>query len=111
MTHAQARSTPSEYYEKHHILPTSMGGGNEPSNIVCLTLKEHLAAHLLLAVAGNENQWGSVSAIVQDRLNKNRPHRFGKIELKITRFIRRNMANYFAIQCRRKQRQQEMNND
>lgn len=37
-----------EYYETHHIVPRSMGGGNEKSNLVSLTGKEHYIAHWLL---------------------------------------------------------------
>jgi len=36
------------YYEKHHILPTSLGGTNDKENLVLLTAKEHFVAHLLL---------------------------------------------------------------
>ena len=36
------------YYEKHHIVPTSIGGNNDFSNLVLLTAKEHFIAHLLL---------------------------------------------------------------
>ncbi len=36
------------YYEQHHILPKSLGGSNDKSNIVLLTAKEHYIAHLLL---------------------------------------------------------------
>lgn len=34
--------------EKHHIIPKSLGGGNESSNIVPLTLREHYVCHKLL---------------------------------------------------------------
>jgi hypothetical protein len=37
------------YYERHHIIPKSCGGGNEPENLILLTPKEHFCAHLLLA--------------------------------------------------------------
>lgn len=36
------------YQEKHHIIPRSLGGTNERSNIVRLTAREHFIAHLLL---------------------------------------------------------------
>lgn len=36
------------YYEKHHIIPKSMGGSNCKSNLVHLTAREHYIAHLLL---------------------------------------------------------------
>lgn len=40
---------PVVYCEKHHILPTSMGGTNNTNNLVKLTAREHFIAHLLLA--------------------------------------------------------------
>jgi hypothetical protein len=36
------------YTEKHHIIPKSLGGNDDKSNIVILTAKEHYIAHLLL---------------------------------------------------------------
>ncbi len=35
-------------YHKHHIIPRHVGGTDEPSNIVKLTIKEHAEAHRLL---------------------------------------------------------------
>lgn len=37
------------YVEKHHILPRSLGGGDEPENLIALTPEDHFFAHLLLA--------------------------------------------------------------
>jgi hypothetical protein len=39
------------YYEKHHIVPKSLGGSNSPRNLILLTAKEHYIAHLLLHYA------------------------------------------------------------
>ena len=36
------------YVERHHIVPKSLGGTNEKSNLVDLTAREHLIAHMLL---------------------------------------------------------------
>lgn len=36
------------YSEKHHIIPKSLGGSNEVSNLVKLTAREHFICHLLL---------------------------------------------------------------
>ena len=36
------------YYESHHIIPKSLGGDNEKSNLVLLTSREHFVAHRLL---------------------------------------------------------------
>ena len=38
----------STYKERHHIVPRSEGGSDEPSNIVSLTAREHFLAHWLL---------------------------------------------------------------
>jgi hypothetical protein len=36
------------YTERHHIVPKSLGGTDDPSNLVVLTGREHWVAHLLL---------------------------------------------------------------
>lgn len=36
------------YFEKHHIIPKSIGGTNDKSNLIYLTAKEHFICHLLL---------------------------------------------------------------
>lgn len=36
------------YFEKHHILPRSLGGDNSKDNTVLLTAREHFLAHWLL---------------------------------------------------------------
>lgn len=38
----------NEYYEKHHIIPRSLGGTDKKENLVSLTAKEHYMCHLLL---------------------------------------------------------------
>jgi len=38
----------NEIYEKHHILPISLGGKNSKDNIVHLTYREHFIAHKFL---------------------------------------------------------------
>lgn len=40
--------TCSEYTERHHIIPLSLGGKNITENLVRLTAREHYVAHLLL---------------------------------------------------------------
>jgi len=43
------------YYERHHILPKCMGGGNEKENLVLLTAREHFICHWLLVRLYPEN--------------------------------------------------------
>ena len=52
----RAKSRILEHYsENHHIIPRSLGGGDDPDNIVALTPKEHYLCHALLPkmVEGN----------------------------------------------------------
>lgn len=42
------RSKSSGYFERHHILPKSLGGDDSKENLVLLTAKEHYICHLLL---------------------------------------------------------------
>ncbi len=36
------------YFERHHVVPKCLGGGDDGENIVCLTAEEHYVAHQLL---------------------------------------------------------------
>lgn len=47
ITTAKSRTSPINK-ERHHILPRSLGGGNEKVNLVDLTPREHYICHLLL---------------------------------------------------------------
>jgi hypothetical protein len=45
---AVERGVPVGYAEKHHIVPRSLGGGDDPANLVLLTAREHFLAHWML---------------------------------------------------------------
>lgn len=46
---AQTRAVENgQYYERHHIVPRSLGGLNNKENLVYLTAREHFIAHWLL---------------------------------------------------------------
>jgi len=51
----QSRIETEGYTEVHHILPKSMGGGDGPENLVCLTGREHFIAHRLLEKIHNNS--------------------------------------------------------
>jgi hypothetical protein len=40
--------TRSWQYQEHHMTPSSLGGSDEPDNLVLLTPREHYICHLLL---------------------------------------------------------------
>lgn len=45
---AGKRVNQTGYVEQHHIIPKSLGGTNDPENLVKLTAREHFICHLLL---------------------------------------------------------------
>ena len=53
-----------DYFEKHHIKPRCLGGGDEPENIIRLTPEDHLFAHLLLAKMHGGKLWFAVAAML-----------------------------------------------
>ena len=69
MTKAKIRNwskkTAPEYVELHHIIPKSLGGLNNPENLVCLTAREHCIAHLLLCRFGSEIQISKMTWALQ----------------------------------------------
>jgi len=61
------------YTEKHHIIPKSLGGSNNTSNLVSLTAREHFICHMLLTkmVSGKQRQkmvhaWWAMSTLKKD---------------------------------------------
>lgn len=38
----------NEYYERHHVVPKSLGGNNSKENLALLTAREHFICHKLL---------------------------------------------------------------
>jgi len=58
--------TLDDYTEAHHILPRSLGGGDEPQNITRLTAREHWVAHkLLVRIHTGEAYYKMVAALVR----------------------------------------------
>ena len=45
------------YTERHHIVPKSLGGTDEPANLIRLTAEDHFFAHLLLAKIHGGGMW------------------------------------------------------
>jgi hypothetical protein len=48
INNAAGQIRPKQGHELHHILPKCMGGNNNKTNLVRLTLREHYVCHLLL---------------------------------------------------------------
>lgn len=73
------------YTERHHIVPKSLGGSNEASNIVTLTAREHYLCHWLLAKHTNDSRmWLAFSMMTvstkhQDRIKSGRLFEIARI--------------------------------
>lgn len=72
-----------DYFEKHHILPRSLGGGNEKLNIIRLTPEDPYFAHLLLAQVHGGHLWSCVMLLSKKSRHGTSwidvvgPHRYG----------------------------------
>jgi hypothetical protein len=63
-----------EYYETHHIIPKSLGGTDNKTNLVKLTAREHFVCHLLLIkmTTGKEkSKFVYTAAMMSGHQNKN----------------------------------------
>lgn len=46
-----------EYFERHHIVPRSLGGNDDDENIISLSIRDHVFAHALLAKIHGGSMW------------------------------------------------------
>ena len=65
----------NNYYEKHHIIPKSLGGSNNTDNLVNLSAREHFICHWLLTkMVSNKKEkyqmWNAFSCMLY-RENQN----------------------------------------
>ena len=56
-----------EYFERHHVIPKCLNGGDEETNLVELTAREHYIAHLLLAKMLPEDDLINAAVFVGNR--------------------------------------------
>lgn len=67
---------PTEKFERHHIVPKSLGGSDDKENIVKLTLREHYIAHLLLCRIhrGTRNYFPMLRALNMMKVGRDGSH-------------------------------------
>jgi|SaaInl8_200m_RNA_FD_contig_71_1070636_length_4768_multi_4_in_0_out_0_2 hypothetical protein len=82
------------YTEKHHIIPTALGGEDIASNKVNLTAREHYIAHLLLYKMQSEKRprWQMLKAVVmmEGKQKNSRLFESARIE-----FSKTNVENFY----------------
>lgn len=85
------------YFEKHHILPKCKGGGNEKSNIVVLTSREHFLAHRLLWKIYKDRQM-ALAFHMMTNINKNQNRVFSSRDYEAAReaYRKTNIGNTYG---------------
>jgi hypothetical protein len=84
---AQDRIEVDGYTEKHHIIPKSLGGANNKTNIVKLTGREHFVVHLLLIrMVKPEDVYRMVHAIIRFTTKVNNSKEYELLRAYVSKF-------------------------
>jgi hypothetical protein len=85
------------FYERHHILPKSIGGGNEESNLVLLTPREHFICHLLLVEIYRNTEhcqkmhyaiWCMINGLTRQKRHKPSSRQYERLRNEVIEIIR-----------------------
>jgi len=92
---AQNRAT-KEYTEIHHILPRSLGGSDDVTNLTKLTAREHFVCHWLLTkmYPTGEEHWKMINAFRMMRAENPRQQRY---KTKITSRVYANLKEEYSL--------------
>lgn len=83
-----------QYTERHHIVPRSLGGSNDPENLIDLTAREHFICHWLLTkMYTGEARGKMINALWMMRAQNPDQRRYGS---KITGRIYENLREEYA---------------
>lgn len=77
--------SPIGFAENHHIVPRSMGGSNDPENLVLLTPREHFVCHHLLAKIYGGPMWSAYFFMSHAKSNSARGISLGPRQYAIAR--------------------------
>lgn len=99
-----AKEHPMEIFEKHHIIPKSLGGSDDSSNLVKLSFRQHFICHKLLTkmVHSKNDKRKMTFALHMMSLNSSRLSRTSK-SYEYTRKLRRELG--VSEQTKEKMRQ------
>jgi len=85
----------NSYTESHHIIPSSLGGNDDPTNITKLTAREHFICHWLLTKIHREGEahWKMLNAIRIMRAENAKQTRYSN---KITARVYNNLKEEYS---------------
>jgi hypothetical protein len=86
----------SEYDEEHHILPESMGGDNNNTNLVMLTARQHYLAHWMLWKAYKSKEMTSAFFAMSNQNNQHQG-RTRRITSRTYEILRKEFARLISI--------------
>lgn len=88
----------TEYSEKHHILPRSLGGTDSSDNLVSLTAREHFICHWLLTkMYSGESKGKMINALyIMQGQSKHQKRYKSKITSRIYKTLREEYAAYIS---------------
>ena len=61
----QRKGRPSGYVELHHIVPRSLGGSDDPGNLIALSARDHYFAHCCLAKIYGGVMWNALALMTR----------------------------------------------
>lgn len=88
ITRARLRQ-PEGYTELHHVQPRAMGGDNNVHNLVRLTLREHIFAHMLLYKIYKDTWPDGIFAVTIFWTGDNHVRKTEREGLRMARWVRR----------------------
>ena len=95
---AQSRILPpNTYVERHHIIPSSLGGENVATNIVNLTGKEHALCHLLLVKMTEGDNKSKMACAAWRMMFSSNTHQRHKLSIRSYEMVRTEMAKAASI--------------
>lgn len=78
-------------YEHHHILPRRFGGSDKASNIISLSVEDHIWSHILLAKIHGGTMWNALSLTVHGKV-LHKKERVTRLERKAAALARENLT-------------------
>lgn len=85
------------YYEKHHIIPRSLGGDDSKDNLVLLTAREHFLAHYILWKFNPCRQTAYAFHTMIYMANSNQDRNYKMISSKVYQRLKIQYAEYVSI--------------
>ena len=95
------KASKNEGDERHHIVPRSLGGNDDPQNIAFITPREHFVCHWLLTkiYPSGEEHWKMINAFRMMRAeNQNQERYKTKITARVYESIKKEYSKLQSIQ-------------